>query len=138
MNRQEIKAFCLKFHWSDRKHYPMAPKFDTYRKNSSISSSEKPTASSLSLRSFFSSSLALRARLVPAIVSIEVTKRPGFCVYKAKIVIPIPKVTPSKNVSRTVDFIAVPSSPHNLVSCCPPTTNCGILSVGWASPTGTP
>jgi len=79
----------------------------TYRENLSISSSEKPTAFSLSLCSCSSSSLALRARPLSAIVS---TKRPGFCVYKAKRVIPIPKVTPSKNVSRTVDFISAPPS----------------------------
>jgi hypothetical protein len=29
-------------------------------------------------------------------------------------------------------------SPHQGFSCCPPTTNSGILNVGWASPTGTP
>jgi hypothetical protein len=79
----------------------------TYGENSSISSSEKPAAFSLSLCSCFSSSLALRARPLSAIVS---TTRPGFCVYKAQRVIPIPKVTPSKNVSRTVDFISAPPS----------------------------
>jgi hypothetical protein len=61
----------------------------------------------------FSSSLALRARLLSAIVS---AKRPGFCVYKAKIVIPIPKVTPSKNASRVVDFISLhPFHPYRLL-----------------------
>src|SRR4030042_5590754 len=82
-------------------------KLDAYRKNSSISSSENPTALSLSLFSLFSSSLALRSR---PLSTIAWTKWPGFCVYKAKRVIPIPKVTPSKNVSRAVDFISAPPS----------------------------
>jgi hypothetical protein len=44
------------------------------------------------------------------LVSIEVTKKAGFRAYKAKIVIPIPKLAPSKNVSTAVDFILVPPS----------------------------
>ena len=78
-----------------------------YPKNSAISSSEKPTSFSLSLWSLFSFTLALRVRPLSEIAP---TKRPGFCVYKAKRVTPIPKVTPSKNVSRAVDFISIP--PH--------------------------
>ena len=109
MDQQGIKDYCIKYHWAGKEHYPIACKIDNYLKNSPISSSEKPTAFSLSLCSFFSPSLALRVRPLSAIASIVVTKRPGFCVYKAKIVIPIPKATPSKNVSTTVDFIPVPS-----------------------------
>lgn len=60
-------------------HMSQAESFENHDlKISSISLSEKPTAFSLSLSSFFSSSFALRARPISAIVSIEVTKQPGF------------------------------------------------------------
>jgi len=75
-----------------------------HQEMSSISSSEKPIPLSLSLRSLFSSSSALRFRPISAMSSIEAAIRSGFRVYKHKIIAPIPSVAPSRNVFRAADF----------------------------------